>query len=89
MTIPKEIRRALDLKPSEKVMVTSVGDQAVLKPLKGNILILGGSIKIPGSVSPADSPGFESLVNPFGTFHFYPGFFSESCSLSSEIIFYG
>jgi antitoxin PrlF len=54
MTIPKEIRRALDLKPSEKVMVTLEGDQAVLKPLKGDILLLGGSIKIPSPGKPID-----------------------------------
>jgi antitoxin PrlF len=46
MTIPKEVRKALNLKPSEKVVIVVEGDQAIIKPLRGNILDLGGSIKI-------------------------------------------
>ena len=33
MTIPKEVRKALDLKPSGKVVIVVDGDQAILKPL--------------------------------------------------------
>jgi AbrB family looped-hinge helix DNA binding protein len=54
MTIPKEVRKALDLKPSGKVIIVVDGDRAILKPLRGNILDIGGSIEIPGSGKPAD-----------------------------------
>ena len=53
MTIPKEVRKALNLKPSGKVIIVVDGDQAILKPLRGNILDIGGSIQIPGSEKPA------------------------------------
>jgi antitoxin PrlF len=46
MTIPKEVRKALNLRPSEKVIIVVEGDQAIIKPLKGNLLDIGGSIKI-------------------------------------------
>ena len=46
MTIPKEVRKALNLKPSERVVIVIEGDQAIIKPLRGNILELGGTIKI-------------------------------------------
>jgi len=52
MTIPKEVRDALDLKPSEKVIIVVEGDQAIIKPLKGNLLDLGGSVKIPEKEKP-------------------------------------
>ncbi|GBE36177.1 putative regulator PrlF [bacterium BMS3Bbin07] len=54
MTIPKEVRKALNLKPSEKVIIVVEGDQAVIKPLRGNILDIGGSIKIPDKEKPID-----------------------------------
>jgi AbrB family looped-hinge helix DNA binding protein len=54
MTIPKEVRKALNLKPSGKIVIMVDGDQAILKPLKGNILDIGGSIAIPDSEKPAD-----------------------------------
>jgi len=54
MTIPKEVRKALDLKPAGKVIIVVDGDQAILKPLKGNILDIGGSIQVPASKKPAD-----------------------------------
>ena len=38
MTVPKEIRKALNLKPSEKVIIVIEGNQAIIKPLRGNIL---------------------------------------------------
>jgi AbrB family looped-hinge helix DNA binding protein len=47
MTIPKEVRKALNLKPSEKVIIVVEGSQAIIRPLKGNILDIGGSLKIP------------------------------------------
>ena len=52
MTIPKEIRKALDLKPSEKVIKVVEGDHAVIKPLRGSILDIGGSIGIPDKEKP-------------------------------------
>jgi AbrB family looped-hinge helix DNA binding protein len=54
MTIPKEVRKALDLKPSGKVIIVVDGDRAILKPLRGNILDIGGSIQIPGSENLTD-----------------------------------
>ena len=54
MTIPNKIRRALNLKPSEKVIIVVEGDHAVIKPLKGNILDIGGSIKIADREKPMD-----------------------------------
>lgn len=52
MTIPKEVRNALNLKPSEKVMIFVEGDQAIIKPLRGNILDIGGSIRLPDQENP-------------------------------------
>jgi AbrB family looped-hinge helix DNA binding protein len=46
MTIPKEVRKALNLRPSEKVIIVVEGNQAILQPLKGNLLDIGGSVKI-------------------------------------------
>ncbi len=54
MTIPKEVRKALNLRPSEKVIIVVEGDQAVIKPLRGNILDIGGSIRIPDKEKPVD-----------------------------------
>ena len=54
MTIPKEVRKALNLKPSEKVIIIVEGNQAVIKPLRGNILDIGGSVKISEKEKPAD-----------------------------------
>jgi AbrB family looped-hinge helix DNA binding protein len=52
MTIPKVVRKALNLKPSEKVIIVVEGNQAIIKPLKGNLLDMGGSIKISGKEKP-------------------------------------
>ena len=52
MTIPKEIREALNLQPSEKVIIVVEGNQAIIKPLKGNLLDIGGSVKIPEKEKP-------------------------------------
>ncbi len=46
MTIPKEVRKALNLKPAEKVVIVVEGDQAIIKPLRGSILDIGGTINI-------------------------------------------
>jgi antitoxin PrlF len=46
MTIPKEVRKALNLRPSEKVIIVVEGNQAILQPLRGNLLDIGGSVKI-------------------------------------------
>ena len=54
VTIPKEVRKALNLKPSEKVIVIVEGNQAVIKPLRGNILDIGGSVKTPEKGKPVD-----------------------------------
>ena len=54
MTIPKEVRKRLNLKPSEKVIIVVEGDQAIIKPLRGNILDIGGSIEIPKKGKPID-----------------------------------
>lgn len=48
MTIPKEVRRALNLNPTEKIIIIVEGNHAIIKPLKGNILDIGGSMKISG-----------------------------------------
>ena len=45
MTIPKEVRKALNLHPSEKVIIVVEGNQAIIQPLKGNLLDIGGSVK--------------------------------------------
>ena len=54
MTILKEVRKALNLKPSEKVIIIVEGNQAVIKPLRGNILDIGGSVRIPDKEKPVD-----------------------------------
>ena len=54
MTIPKEVRKALNLKPREKVIIVVDGDHAVIKPLKGNILNIGGSVRMPDKEKPVD-----------------------------------
>ena len=46
MTIPKEVRKALNLQPSEKVIIVVEGNQAIIKPLRGNLLDIGGSVRI-------------------------------------------
>ncbi len=46
VTIPKEVRKALNLKPSERMVIVVEGDQAIIKPLRGSILDIGGTIEI-------------------------------------------
>lgn len=43
-TIPKEIRNILGLKPNDRIFYLIEGERVVLKPLKGNILDLRGSV---------------------------------------------
>jgi len=43
-TIPKEIRNLLGLKPNDRIFYLIDGERVILKPLKGNILDLRGSV---------------------------------------------
>jgi antitoxin PrlF len=43
-TIPKDIRNHLGLKPNDRIFYLIEGERVVLKPLKGNILDLRGSV---------------------------------------------
>ncbi|MDL1962662.1 MAG: type II toxin-antitoxin system PrlF family antitoxin [Deltaproteobacteria bacterium] len=43
-TIPKDIRNLLGLKPNDKILYLIEGKRVVLKPLRGNILDLRGSV---------------------------------------------
>jgi len=54
MTIPKEVRKALNLQPSEKVIIVVEGNHAIIQPLKGNLLDIGGSVKITDREKPID-----------------------------------
>jgi antitoxin PrlF len=54
ITIPKQVRKALNLRPSEKVIIVVEGDQAIIKPLRGSLLDLGGSVKIPENEKSVD-----------------------------------
>ncbi len=55
MTIPKEVRKALNLRPFEKVIIVVEGNRAILQPLKGNLLDIGGSVKITDREKPIAS----------------------------------
>ena len=54
MTIPKEVRKALNLLPSEKVIIVVEGNRAILQPLKGNLLDIGGSVKVADREKPIE-----------------------------------
>ena len=54
MIIPKEVRKALNLRPSEKVIIMVEGNRAILRPIRGNLLEIGGSIKIPDREKPVE-----------------------------------
>jgi AbrB family looped-hinge helix DNA binding protein len=56
-TIPKEIRKLLNLKPNDKIFYIIEGRKVVLKPLHGDILELRGSV--PSQTRPAD---FENIL---------------------------
>ena len=47
-TIPKDIRVLLGLEPNDKIFYMVEGKRVVLKPLKGNILDLRGSVATEG-----------------------------------------
>ena len=56
VTIPKEIREALGLKERDKMIFVLKGDEIVMRPLRGTILDLRGS------VPPKDQPeDFEKV----------------------------
>lgn len=42
-TIPKEVRKALQLKTSDSLLYIIDGDRAIIKPVRGNILTLRGA----------------------------------------------
>lgn len=44
-TIPKDIRNFLNLAPNDKILYLQEGNKVVIKPLKGDILDLKGSVK--------------------------------------------
>jgi AbrB family looped-hinge helix DNA binding protein len=54
ITIPKEVRKALNLRPSEKVIIVVEGNRAILQPLKGNLLDIGGSVKVADREKPIE-----------------------------------
>jgi antitoxin PrlF len=54
MTIPKEVREALNLRPSEKVIIVVKGNKGIIQRLKGNLLGIGGSVKIVDREKPID-----------------------------------
>ena len=54
VTIPKEVRKALNLRPSEKVIIVVEGNRAIIQPLKGNLLDIGGSVKITDREKPIE-----------------------------------
>ena len=62
MTIPREVRKALHLKPSEKIVIVVEGDHAVLKPLRGTLLDIGGSVRISDNEKPVDFQKVRSEV---------------------------
>jgi len=43
-TIPKEIRDFLSLKPNDKIFYQIEGDKVSIKPIRGNLLELRGSV---------------------------------------------
>jgi AbrB family looped-hinge helix DNA binding protein len=51
-TIPKEIRTFLKLEPNDKIFYLVEGEKVVLKPLRGDILELRGSV--PAKDQPTD-----------------------------------
>ena len=54
ITIPKEVRDALRLKESDNVAIIVEGDVAIMKPIRGNILDIGASVKISDKEKPID-----------------------------------
>lgn len=54
ITIPKRIRKALHLEANDKITILLKNDTLILKPIKGNILDIGASIKIPRDEKPIE-----------------------------------
>ncbi len=54
ITIPKEVRDALHLKLHEKVAIVAEEGVAIIKPMRGSILDIGASVKIPKKQRPID-----------------------------------
>ncbi len=52
VTIPKEVRKAMNLKSADRVIIVMEGDQAVIKPIRGTLMDIGGSIAIPEAERP-------------------------------------
>jgi len=46
ITIPKDIRDALHLAQNDKVAIVAEEGVAIIRPIKGNILDIGASIKL-------------------------------------------
>ncbi len=44
-TIPKEIRNHLELQPNDKLLYVIENERVVIRPVRGNILELRGSVK--------------------------------------------
>ena len=45
ITIPKQIRNSLKLKPGDRVTFVADGDKAILMPIRGDIFSLKGLLK--------------------------------------------
>jgi AbrB family looped-hinge helix DNA binding protein len=54
VTIPKEVREGLTLASSDRVIIVLEGEQAVIKPIRGTLLDIGGSLNIPDKEKPLD-----------------------------------
>jgi AbrB family looped-hinge helix DNA binding protein len=54
ITIPKDIRDALHLAQNDKVAIVAEEGVAIIKPIKGNILDIGASIKVSAEEKPID-----------------------------------
>ncbi|MGD2091946.1 MAG: AbrB/MazE/SpoVT family DNA-binding domain-containing protein [Candidatus Aminicenantes bacterium] len=52
ITIPQKIRKALNLEANDKITILVNNGTLILKPIKGNILDIGASIKIPEDKKP-------------------------------------
>jgi AbrB family looped-hinge helix DNA binding protein len=59
-TIPKEIRNLLKLKPNDKILYLVEGEKVYLKPVRGNILDLKGSVKTKDK--PIDFKGLREVT---------------------------
>ena len=56
-TIPKEIRKLLNLKPKDSLFYVVEGDRVFIKPIHGNIL------NLKGVVTPREHPeNFEEII---------------------------